>query len=165
MRQRAERLAPVQHTHRQDTLPGLGKTIASKANRDGIAERCPDPAVQQSLAGDLARIGHDDPLLNDVEFSIVHTAKQHDPQTFARRQSVPGIGTILRLVLLYDIHTMDRLPRVQDFVSSCRLVTCAKESAGTRSGTSGATIGTASLQWAFSEAAVLFLRTNPTGQK
>jgi len=165
MRQRAERLAPVQHTNRQYTLPGLGKTIASKANRDGIAERCPDPAVQQSLAGDLARIGHDDPLLNDVEFSIVHTAKQHDPQTFARRQSVPGIGTILRLVLLYDIHTMDRLPRVQDFVSSCRLVTCAKESAGTRSGTSGATIGTASLQWAFSEAAVLFLRTNPTGQK
>jgi transposase len=78
---------------------------------------------------------------------------------------VPGIGKILRLVLLYAIHTIDRFPRVQDFVSYCRLVTCAKESAGKRYGTSGAKIGNAYLKWAFSEAAVLFLRTNPAGQK
>jgi hypothetical protein len=45
------------------------------------------------------------------------------------------------------------------------LVTCAKESAGKRSGTSGTTIGNAHLKWAFSEAAVLFLRDNPAGQK
>lgn len=57
------------------------------------------------------------------------------------------------------------MPRVQAFVSSCRLVTCAKESAGKRSGTSGATIGNAYLQWAFSEAAGLFLRPNRPGQK
>jgi transposase len=78
---------------------------------------------------------------------------------------VPGIGTILRLVLLYDIHTIDRFPRVQDCVSSCRLVKCAKASAGKRYGTAGAKIGHASLKWAFSQAAVLFLRTNPAGQK
>ena len=82
-----------------------------------------------------------------------------------RLQSVPGIGKILRLVLLYEIHDMSRFPRVQDFVSYCRLVKCAQESAGKRSGTSGAKIGHASLTWAFSEAAVLFLRHNPVGQK
>ena len=42
---------------------------------------------------------------------------------------------------------------------------CAKESAGKRSGTSGQKIGNASRTWAFSEAAVLFLRHNPAGQK
>jgi transposase len=165
MRKRAELLAHVQNTNSQDNLPGIGENIAYKANRDGIAERFPDPAVQQSIAVDLALIGHDDHLLNDVEFSIVHTAKQHDPQTLSRRQSVPGIGKILSLVLLYAIHPIDRFPRVQDFVSYCRLVKCAKASAGKRSGTSGAKIGNASLKWAFSEAAVLFLRTNPAGQQ
>src|SRR2546426_11873140 len=60
---------------------------------------------------------------------------------------------------------MQRFPRVQDVVSSCRLVKGAKASAGKRYGTSGAKIGNASLTWAFSEAAVLFLRTNPAGQK
>jgi len=54
---------------------------------------------------------------------------------------------------------------VQDFVSSCRIVKCARESAGKRDGTSGTTIGHAYLKWAFSEAAVLFLRTTPAGQK
>jgi hypothetical protein len=78
---------------------------------------------------------------------------------------VPGIGTILSLVLLYDMHDMDRFPTVQDVVSSCRLVTCAKASAGKRLGTSGKKIGNAHLTWAFSEAAALFLRNNPAGQK
>jgi len=68
-------------------------------------------------------------------------------------------------VLLYEIHNIQRFPRVQDFVSYCRLVKCAKESAGKRYGFSGTKIGNASLKWAFSEAAVLFLRENPPGQK
>ena len=50
-------------------------------------------------------------------------------------------------------------------MSSCRLVKCAKESAGKRYGTSGAKIGHTHLTWAFSEAAVLFLRHNPAAQK
>ena len=80
-------------------------------------------------------------------------------------QTVPGIGKSLSLVLLYAMHDIARFPRVQDCVSSCRLVTCAKESAGKRSGTSGTKIGHASLTWAFAEAAVLFPRNNPAGQK
>jgi transposase len=80
-------------------------------------------------------------------------------------QTVPGIGKILSLVLLYEIHDIERFPRVQDFVSYCRLVKCAKESAGKRYGFSGTKIGNAYLKWAFSEAAVLFLRANPAGQK
>jgi transposase len=50
-------------------------------------------------------------------------------------------------------------------VSYCRLVKCAKESVGKRCGTSGAKVGNAYLTWAFSEAAVLFLRNNPEGQQ
>ena len=47
----------------------------------------------------------------------------------------------------------------------CRLVKCAKESAGKHYGYSGKKIGNAHLKWAFSEAAVLFLRANPLGQR
>ena len=69
------------------------------------------------------------------------------------------------LVILYEIHSIDRFPRVQDFVSYCRLVKCAKESAGKIMGSSGKKIGNAHLKWAFSEAAVLFLRRNPDAVK
>jgi hypothetical protein len=43
-------------------------------------------------------------------------------------------------------------------------VQCAKAAAGTRSGTSGATIGKAQLTWAFSNAAGVCLREHPAGQ-
>ena len=121
--------------------------------------------MQKSLEVDLALITYDDELLRDLELTIVQTAKHHDAQTLYLRQTVPGIGTILSLVLLYEMHDIERFPRVQDFASSCRLVKCARESAGTRSGTSGNTMGHAHLQWAFSEAAVLCLRDNPAAQK
>ena len=165
MRKRAELLAHVQNTNSQYNLPEIGKKLAYKANRQGVAERFADPAVQKSVEVDLALIDHDDHLLTDLELAIVNTAKQHDANTFYRLRSVPGIGKILSLVLLYEIHDIRRFPRVQDFVSSWRLVTCAKESAGKRSGTAGTKIGNAYLKWAFSEAAVLFLRDNPAGQK
>ena len=163
-RTRGELLAHVHNTNSQYHLPALGKNIAYKTNRDGVAERCADPAVHKSIEVDLALITSDDALLRDVERTIVTTAKHHDANTLYLLHTVPGIGTILSLVLLYDIHQIDRFPRVQDFASSCRLVTCAKASAGKRSGTSGTTIGNAHLTWAFSEAAVLCLRDNPAGQ-
>jgi transposase len=165
MRTRAELFAHVQQTKSQYTLPEIGKKSADKANREGVAARFADPAVQKTIEVDWALITYYDNLLQDLELSILKTAKQHDANTIYLLQTVPDIGKILSLVLRDDIHAIDRFPRVQDFASYCRLVKCAKESAGKRLGTSGKKIGNAHLKWAFSEAAVLFLRNNPQGQK
>ena len=165
MRKRAELLTHIQNTNSQYNLPEIGKKIAYKANRHGVAERFAAPAVQQSIAVALALMGHYDRLRRDMELTILKTAKQHDANTLYLLRTVPGIGEILSLVLLYEIHHIHRFPRVQDLVSYCRLVKCAKASAGKRYGTSGTKIGKADLKWAFSEAAVLVLRANPAGQK
>jgi transposase len=165
MHKRAELLSHIQNTNHQYNLPEMGKKIAYKANREGVAERFVDTAVQKSIEVDLALIDHYDKLLSDIELYIVNTAKQHDVNAFYRLRSVPGIGKILALVILYEVQDIGRFPRVQDFVSYCRLVKCTKESAGKKYGTSGKKIGNAYLKWAFSEVAVLFLRNNPEGQK
>jgi transposase len=112
-----------------------------------------------------ALIGHCDCLLADLELALVQTAKAHDAQTFYRLRSLPGLGKLLALVRLDEIHASRRFPRVQAFVSYCRLATCAEASAGKRDGTSGKQSGNADLRWAFSEAAVLFLRHHPAGQQ
>jgi transposase len=165
MHKRAELLSHIQNTNHQYNLPEMGKKIAYKANREGVAERFVETAVQKSIEVDLALIDHYDKLLSDIELYIVNTAKQHDVNAFYRLRSVPGIGKILALVILYEVQDIGRFPRVQDFVSYCRLVKCTKESAGKKYGTSGKKIGNAYLKWAFSEVAVLFLRNNPEGQK
>lgn len=163
-RTRGARLAHGHNTNSPSTLPASGPKIASKAHRDGVAERCADPAGQQSIAVDLALLTSDEAWLRAVARTIVQTAKPHDAQTLSRRHTVPGIGTSLSLVLLYAMHAIARFPRGQDVASSCRLGTGARASAGTRSGTSGANSGHAPLTWAFSKAAVLCFRANPAGQ-
>jgi transposase len=163
-RQRADLLAHLQNTNRQSNLPEIGKTLAYKANREGVEEPCPAPSVRKTIAVDLRLIDHYDKRLGDLELSIPRTATGHDGQTFARLQSVPGLGQSLALGILDEIQAMARFPRVQDCVSSCRLVKCAKESAGKRLGSSGKKSGNPQLQWAFSEAAVVFLRQNHPGK-
>jgi transposase len=162
---RAELLVHIQNTNSQYNLPEMGKKLAYKANREGVVDHFPDPSVRKSIEVDVALIDPYDKLLGEVELYITRTAKTHDVQTFARLQSVPGIGQILALVLLYEIQDIARFPRVQDFVSYCRLVKCAKESNGKRLGTSGKKIGNVHLRWAFAEAAILFLRQNQLGKE
>src|SRR4029453_11096502 len=163
-RKRAELFAHIHNTNSQYNLPEIGKRLGAKANREDVAEHFPDPSVRKTIEVDVSLIDHYDQLLGEVELYLMRSAKAHDVQSFARLQSVPGIGQILALVILYEIHDISRFPRVQEFVSYCRLVKCAKESNGKRLGTSGKKIGNVHLRWAFAEAAVLFLRQSQPGK-
>ena len=165
VRKRGQLLAHIQNTHHQCNLPEPTRKIIYKTNREGLVDRFDDPSVRKSIAIDLELVEHYDRLIRDLELDLVRTAKMHDPHTFFRLRSLPGIGKILAMTLLYEIHDIDRFPRVQNFASYARLVKCAKESAGKRLGTGGHKIGNVHLKWALSEAAVLFLRNNPQAQR
>jgi hypothetical protein len=88
-RQRAETLVPSQHTNHQDNLPAIGKKLAYKVNRAGVAARCPDPTVHKSVEVDLGPIGYYDQVLHDLELTIVNTAKHHHAQTRGNRWRSP----------------------------------------------------------------------------
>jgi transposase len=164
-RQRAQLLAHIHNTKSQYNLPEIGKRLANHANREDVAEHFPAPSVRKAIEVEVSLIDHYDQLLGEVELYLTRSAKAHEVQTFARLQSVPGIGQILALVLLSAIHDLTRFPRVQDFVSYCRLGKCAKESSGKKLGASGQKIGNVHWRWAFAEAAVLFLRQRQPGKE
>jgi len=165
MRKRAELYAHIQNTRSQYNLPETFGCIAKPQNRDGIIERFEDPSVQNMIATDLAVIAAYDPIIAKMERYIIKSAKHHDPVAHALINTIPGVGRILSLVILYEIENINRFPRVQDFASYSRLVKCSKESNGKKYGSSGKKIGNAHLKWAFSEAAALFLKGNEQGQK
>lgn len=164
-RKRAELLSHIQNTNSQYNMEPFGARITYKSNRGDIANQFTDPDVRMSMEADLELIAHLDTLKQKLELHILRNAKKHDPQALYRLRSVPGIGPIISMVILYEIGDIERFPRVQDFASYARLVKCTKESAGKRHGTGGGKIGNAHLKWAFSEAAVLFLRGNPEGMQ
>jgi transposase len=165
VRRRGNLLAHIQNTHHQYNLPVPAAKVAYKANREGVAEVFAEPDARKSMEVDLLLIEHYDTVIRDLELHLERRVKQHDPQAYYRLRSVPGIGKILALTILYEIHDIARFERVQDFLSYSRLVKCEHSSAGKRLGTGGAKIGNVHLKWAFSEAAALFLRGNLEGQK
>jgi hypothetical protein len=155
----------VPQPHGQSHRPEIGTPLADQANRDGGAERCPEPAVQKRVAVDRALIDSSEQLRRNGAWRLVQTATPPHAPPRARRPSVPGSGTMWRVVLRDASHDLTRFPRVQDGVASGRLVNGAKESAGTREGTSGAKLGKTARTWAVSEAAGLVLRHHPAARK
>jgi len=165
VRKRGQLLAHIQNTRHQYQLPAFERRIAYPANRDGLSERFPDPSVRKSIEVDVALLDQYDALISDLELTLVRDAKRHNADAFHRLRSVPGIGKILALTILYEIHDITRFDRVQEFASYARLVKGQKQSGGKMLGTSGAKMGNVHLKWAFSEAAVLFLCRNAEGKR
>jgi transposase len=159
VRRRAELLAHVVNTNSQYNLPPLSKKLSYAANRAALdLSRFADPSVRKAVEADLALADACDEQIRDLELYLTRTAKVDDPQAYQRLRSVPGVGPVLALVLLYEIHDVRRFPSAGDFLSYARLVRCAHESAGKKKGSGGSKIGNAHLKWAFSEATCLLLR-------
>lgn len=155
---RAELLAHIENTRHQYLIPVFEKNISYKKNRTGIAERFPDQSVQVSVQTNLDLITDYDEKIRDIEYYVTQHAKAHNPNDLYLIRTVPGIGDILSLVILYEIHDISRFPTVQKFASYARLIKPRKESAGKVYSGSGKKIGNANLKWAFSEAAIMLLR-------
>ena len=165
VRKRGQLLAHMQNTRAQYNLPAFARRLAYPANREGVAERFSDPSVRTSIAVDVALVETYDGLITDLELTIVREAKRHDADAFHRLRSVPGIGKVLALTILDEIHDVTRCDRVQACAPYARLVKCVHQSAGKKLGTGGAKMGNVHLKWAFAEAAVLFLRHTQDGKK
>ena len=130
-----------------------------------MAQRFDEASVHKSIEVDLKLLDFYDSMLNNLELHTVNTAKKHNPNTFYLLRSIPGVGKILSLTLLYEIHEISRFPRVQDFVSYARLLKPLRKSTGKKHGTGKGIIGNVHMKCAFSEAACLFLRNNPAAQR
>ena len=159
VRRRAELLAHVVNTNSQYNLPPLAKKLCYAANRAELdLSRFADPSVRKAVEADLALVDACDGQIRELELYLTRAAKVDDPQAYQRLRSIPGVGPVLALVLLYEIHDIHRFPEVGSFLSYARLVRCAHESAGKKKGSAGNKIGNAHLKWAFAEATCLFLR-------
>ena len=167
VRKRGELLAHVRNTFHQYNLPRPSGQLLYKKNREEVfrlAQAFDDPVIIKTLAADLALADRYDPVIRELERTVEQVACVDDPDTLDRLRTIPGVGRILALTLLYEIHDIRRFSTVQRFSSYCRLVKPEHRSAGKRVGSGGAKIGNAHLKWAFSEAAVLFLKDNARGQ-
>jgi len=156
--------AHVANTTSQYNLPPNKVNLKNVCAREQIRTTFSDKVVQKNVDLDMALLDCYAGELSKIEWFIEQQAKQHQPIGYQILRSIPGIGRILGLTIIYEIGEISRFPSVQKFASYSRLVKCKAESAGKSYGTQGNKIGNAHLKWAFSEAAVLYLRGNKKAQ-
>ena len=159
VRKRAELLAHVQNTSWQYRLEPVGRRLSNHTGREQILDLFDDEQVRASVEADLDLVRHYDAVIRRLEWQLQQQAKIHDHQRYDLLRSIPGVGQVLGLILLYEIDDITRFDRVQTFCSYARLIRPQKTSAGKPTGrSSNKKIGNAHLKWAFSEAALLLLR-------
>ena len=167
VRKRSHFLAHLVNTNSQYNRPPLSQKLCYARNRKEIdlPSRFDDPSVRRSVETDLALVDALDEQVHGLELHLTRSAKIDDPQAYQRLRSVPGVGPVLALVLLYEIHDVKRFAEVGQFLSYARLVRCSHESAGKKVGGGNRRIGNAHLKWAFGEAACLLLRESDAAKK
>jgi len=155
----------VQNTKTQYNLPDFKKNLTRKSNHDGVAEHFEDPAVRLTIEADLAMVEAFNKLLRPLDWQLEKFAGQHDPNKICLLRTIPGVGQVLALVILYEVHDIKRFNSVQRFCSYSRLIRPDKESDGKWAGKSNKKIGNAHLKWAIRTAAMISLRESEKAKK
>jgi len=160
VRRRGQTFAHITNLHHQYNL-AVPPKLQYASNRQGVAEKFSDPAITFGIESDMELLSHYDVHIRKLERYLEQSAKVHDGNNFFRLQTIPGVGRILAMTMLYEIHDIKRFATVGDFLSYCRLVKGGHTSNGKHYGSPGKKIGNAFLKWAFSEAVPLLKRCSP----
>jgi transposase len=149
----------------KQTAEGLVPARKCGHNRDVWEERIlaqyTNPLHKLAASCDMDMVRAYDVQIKKLEAEIIRQAKRDMGRDFHLLLSVPGIGRVLAMTILYEIDTIERFPTVKDFLSYCRLVKGSVASAGKLKGLTGGKMGNAYLRWAFGEAAVIMKNMHP----
>ena len=110
--------------------PLTSSRMRSEVYRNTIPQKFTDPATLKMVNADLAMFQAYHDIITKLEFQIEDSMEVQDPVSYSIINSVPGLGFILSLTILYEIDDIHRFSDVGKFISYCRLVKCSHESAG-----------------------------------
>jgi len=115
-------------------------------NRDVWAERIlaqyANPLHRMAVTCEMDVIRAYDSQIEKLEAEITRQAKKHEGRDYHLLNTVPGIGRILSMLILFELDTIERFPTVKHFLSYVRLVKGSVASAGKVKGLTGGKMAT-----------------------
>ena len=114
--------AHIQLVFRQYGIRDVGSAdVKNKSTRCFLIERFSEPDICQSIKTDLDVIDAMSPFIDDLEKRIEGQSIYHNPRDYRLLLTVPGVGPMIALNILYETHVIGRFRKVQDFSSYCRV--------------------------------------------
>lgn len=125
-----------------------------RSRRQALLSCFSDKDVREVIDCNLRTITFLSSIISRLEKYAVTRINEVSPEQYKLLCSIPGIGPVLGLTILTEMHTVKRFSRCQNFLSYARLVRSIHFSNGEKVGKGKRKIGNPYLKWAFSEAAV-----------
>lgn len=166
-RHRYVAMRAASYTHIQNTfsqqgiLDPLSDEVKRKSTRRQIPSYLTDPDLGMSVECDLDLIEGLDPIIHRIEKQVLAQAKHHDRNALSILMTTPGLGKMLALTILYEIHTIARFKSASAFSSYSRVVKVERTSVGKKTKGGNQKIGNPHLKWAFSEIILVAQRSGP----
>jgi len=127
------------------------KIVKDKQGRNDLPKLFADKELQLLISSDLKFIEFLDPVIAQLERHIRGKARYHNHLDYQILRSIPGVGEILSLIILYETHDINRFKSVQRYSSYCGVVKCTRSSNGKTIGAKNTKIRNPYLKWAFGE--------------
>lgn len=144
----------------QANLPSLGEITEAQIRNDFITQDFLDENKRFDVATNLDTILFYNKKINEFEKRVEQQIKVVDNQHYKLLINIRGFGPIISTTILLEVDGINRFVTCKDFISYCRLIKCAHESAGKKQGYGGAKIGNPYLRYIFGEAAIHLARNN-----
>ncbi len=128
--------------------------VKRKSDRRELCQRFDHPDIQLSAACDFDLIEACDAMIAQIETQALNQARHHNEKHLDSPMRIPGVGNVLALTVLYEMHKADRFRAVQDFCSYARVVRVERSFDGKPTKDGNPNIGNPYLKRALGEIAI-----------
>jgi transposase len=140
-------------------IQGFDRNSVKHLSEKDMHELYHHPFVRVKATLELQRIELLTEQIRLIEKALFERARQDSK--FTLLQTIPGIGDILALTILYEVGDINRFAYTRGFCSYSRVVPGIHQSSGKAYRSPNSKQGNRYLKWAFSQAAIMAIRYYP----
>jgi transposase len=163
VRQRTSSLLSIKNIFSRNTGVQVPANELKRLTAEQVDEQFSNPHIALSITSSLAIVHALNEQIALIEKAVLQQAKLR-PE-FALLESIPGIGVILALTIMYETGSIARFADAGHFCSYCRCVPSEYISNGKVKGSGNVRNGNPFLSWAFAEAAHFAIRFEPLAKR
>lgn len=125
--------------------------LRNKSQRQKTVSKVSDPFTRMICTTNMSMATTLDEYIRRIEKEVLNHAHEHHRQDLQLLQTLPAVGPIIGLTILYELDTLSRFNRRQHFSSYCRLARPMHTSDNKPAGKGNAKCGSPYLKCAFME--------------
>jgi transposase len=163
VRQRTANLLSVKNLYSRNTGVQVPASELKRLTDEQVSEQFSDPNIALSATSCMAVVRVLNEEIAGIEKVVLKEAKLR--ADFKLLETIPGIGQILALTIMYEAGSITRFSDAGHFCSYCRCVPSQHLSNGKVKGKGNVRNGNAHLSWAFTEAAHFAIRFEPLAKR